>query len=83
MGVIHKSASLSVIVTHSNDLLMFLDMYTPVLAFAINSTGPIKVHMVFRKSAESLMSRETTCPNSIITVPQQYYYSMVNNGIRQ
>ena len=46
----------SVIVTHSNDLL---------LAFAINAADYINV--VFHKYAYSLMSRVTIFPNSIVT----------------
>ena len=64
-GVIHTRTPLenllSVIVTHSNDLLMSPD--TPLTAFAMQLT----ISRWSRKSAYSLMSRVTTSLNSIFT----------------
>ena len=70
-GAIHTRTLLenllSVIVTHSKDLLMCLDTPFRVwYAFAMNTTDHI--NMVFLKSYYGLMSRVTTSPISIATV---------------
>ena len=57
----------SVIVTRTYDLLMFLNTHAPVLHLqSTNSADYIKI--VIRKSANSLMSRVTTSHNKIIAV---------------
>ena len=68
-GVIHPSIPSgnlpSVIVVHSNAMLLFLHKLAPCsLAFAMISADHITV--VFPKSVYSLMSRVTPSPNSII-----------------
>ena len=63
---------LSVIVTHSNDLLMSSETPARVL-FAMNAADHINV--VFRKSAYSSMSIATS-PNSIVT-------AIVNSDVYQ
>ena len=56
---------LSVIVTHSKDLLRSPRYNSSSLAFAMNTTDHINV--VFRESAYSLMSRATASPNGFVT----------------
>ena len=55
---------LSVIVTHSNDLLMSPDTPARVWHFATNATDHI--YVVFRESAFSLMSRETVSSTELL-----------------
>ena len=69
-GVIHTRTLLenllSVIVTHSSDLLINVPWYTSSsLPFAMNATDDINV--VFRIFAYSLMSSITASPNIIVT----------------
>ena len=64
----HTSGNLlSVIITHSNDLLMFQDAHAPVCRHIIVMNSADHIQVVIQNSAYSLISRVTTSLRSIVT----------------